>query len=301
MSMYNKNGQTIIKLAKFFLALHVNDRIPTISMFEKELYVARGTVQMALETLKLNQAITIVSKGHLGSYLIKKDIYKLLAYADISFVIGVMPLPYSKKYEGLATGLKMTLDNQFDLRINLAYMSGSISRISMIENGRYDFSIVSRYAADIAIKHGKAIKVIQSFGNNSFLSSHCIVFAKGIEPKLRNHLRFGIDMNSLDQVNLTYEMVSGYDIDFVKLNYNQIIEKITTKEIDAAIWNIDEIVRHDFEYISIEADNATDTEAVVIVSVDRPEIGVLLSQVIDPEKIIDIQNKVLSKQISPVY
>lgn len=303
MSIYNKNGQAIIKLAKFFLALDADERIPTISVFEKELDVARGTVQIALETLKSNKAITTVSKGHMGSYLLKKDIYKLLEFADISFVIGVMPLPYSKKYEGLATGLKTVLDNQFGLRINLAYMSGSNSRIDMIESGRYDFSIVSKYTAELAISNNKAIKIIQSFGEHSYLSGHCIVFAKDIEPVLRDNLTLGIDMNSLDQEQLTYKVVNGYKVKLEKLNYNQIMEKISTKEIDAAVWNIDEIVERypDFKYLPIDVDNNADSEAVVITSLERPEIGVLLSQLIDINEVINIQDKVVSKQMLPVY
>lgn len=303
MSIYNKNRSTIITLANFFLASNIDDRIPTISTFESELNVARGTIQIALDTLKQDHAITTISKGHLGSYLLKKDVYKLLKHANISFMMGVMPLPYSKKYEGLATGLKTNLDNRLALRMNLAYMAGSNARISMIENGRYDFSIVSKYTADIAIKHHKQIKIITSFGPYSYLSGHGVVFANDVTPVLRDGLTLGIDMNSLDQEYLTYEVVNGYQVQFVKLNYNQIMEKLANKEIDAAVWNLDEILEHypNFHYLPIAVEHNSDSEAVVITSLEKPEIGALLAQLIDVEKILDIQSKVIQKDISPVY
>ncbi|MFP3490957.1 YhfZ family protein, partial [Staphylococcus sp. SIMBA_130] len=66
--------------------------------------------------------------------------------AGIAPLIGSMPLLYSRKYEGLATGMV----EAFELsgkRINLSYMRGGLNRIESIRTKRSDFSIVSKMTA----------------------------------------------------------------------------------------------------------------------------------------------------------
>lgn len=65
--------------------------------------------------LQENGAIKLESKGHLGTFLIAKNTAILLAFAGITSIVGVMPLPYSKRYEGFATGLIVAMENQYNL------------------------------------------------------------------------------------------------------------------------------------------------------------------------------------------
>lgn len=45
-----------------------------------------------------------------GSYLVEMDNKALLTHVDINNVVCAMPLPYTRLYEGLASGLKAQFD-----------------------------------------------------------------------------------------------------------------------------------------------------------------------------------------------
>ena len=110
-NLVTKNAHTVRELAKYFITVEENSRIVTVSEFESMIDTARGTIQNSLKVLSEANAITLVSRGHLGTFLIHKNLSLLLNFAGITFLVGVMPLPYSKLYEGLSTGLVQTMEN----------------------------------------------------------------------------------------------------------------------------------------------------------------------------------------------
>ena len=63
-------------------------------------------MQAALKTLESAGCITVQRSGRNGSFLTHVDYRSLLDYANISRVVCAMPLPYTREYEGLASGLK---------------------------------------------------------------------------------------------------------------------------------------------------------------------------------------------------
>ena len=63
--LMSKNGLAVLSLAKALLRYRVGDRTPTVTELSERLNISRGTAQSALKTLQNNNAIHIVSKGHL--------------------------------------------------------------------------------------------------------------------------------------------------------------------------------------------------------------------------------------------
>ena len=108
--LYSKNGLSTKTLAKRMLCFEEGERIPTVTELNNEIHLARGTVQNAIKLLQKSGAVTLEAHGQSGTILKKKDVRKLLEIAGISHILGVMPLPYSKRYEGLATGLVADLE-----------------------------------------------------------------------------------------------------------------------------------------------------------------------------------------------
>ena len=149
--LMGKNAIATIKVSKELLKYSVGERIPTVSEFVDSLSLARGTVQNAIKTLV--------------DHLMKKNMRVLLKFAGVRMLLGTMPLPYSRRYEGLASGLIASMENNYDLPINLAYMRGSVNRISMVLQKRYDFAVVSRYAAHHFLeKYPDKIEIVVGFG-----------------------------------------------------------------------------------------------------------------------------------------
>ena len=94
----SKNGLATKTIAKEFIKISLGEKVPTVSELSELFNLPRGTVQNALKTLQELEVIRLETKGHLGSYLIRKNTKLLLEISDIKGIVGTMPLPYSKRY-----------------------------------------------------------------------------------------------------------------------------------------------------------------------------------------------------------
>ena len=266
--------------------------------------MARGTIQNALKFLIDQNAIELESRGHLGTFLKKKNMRALFGFAGIDSIVGVMPLPYSKRYEGLATGLITGLENQYDIPMSLAYMRGAQNRIAMLMDGRYDFAIVSQYAAQGIIKNDKAkIRIVKSFGRQSYLANHILLLHDKNANGIRDGMRIGVDKDSVDQMKLTEKVCKDYTVEFVPMNYNNVIDFVVKGKVDAAIWNEDELQDKalDINYIEVNSDHQADTEAVLVVKRENETMFRLLDEIISVETVLDTQRLVMEDKISPSY
>jgi hypothetical protein len=304
MQLMQKNGIVAIKLARELMTMAVGDRISTVAGYAEKYDSARGTVQSALKLLEEHKAISLEPRGHLGTFISFIDYKTLWQFTDLGTIMGVMPLPYSKLYEGLATGLYKTMKEK-EIPFSLAYMRGAETRLEALDAERYDFAIVSKLAAMHSIKNGSDLDIAVEFGKCSYVNEHALVFADEKKKKIEDGMKVGIDRTSIDHYLLTLKQCEGRKVQFVDLAYNQIIVKIGNKEIDAAVWNIDEILERKLEinYRTLDDNffSGEDTEAVI--TVNRNDYGVknLLAQFINSEEVRKYQRQVVEGEIIPNY
>lgn len=301
--LLSKNGYVAIALAKEFLKCNVGEKVPTVSQLCEKYQLARGTVQNALKSLQQYDAIRLDAKGHKGSYLVKKNIPILLKFAGINSIVGVMPLPYSKRYEGLASGLLVTLENRYSIPASMAFMRGAKNRIGMLLSNRYDFAIISKIAAKQIIDEYDNIIIALSFGPYSYLSEHVIIFSSDKYNQIEEGMRVGMDNDSIDQKLLTEKVCKGIDVEYVNYGYSQILQRVVQGDIDAAVWNKDEIDEKlcEVKYYPIKEIGSSANEAVLVVSKDKPELAALLRELIDIKTVTNIQQLVLKGRITPSY
>ena len=301
--LLSKHGFATHNLAKYFLTIDVGSKILTVSEFSDAYNLARGTVQNSIKLLQDNEAIILESRGHLGTFFVKKNFHILLKLSGINSILGAMPLPYSKRYEGLATGLISSMDNQFDLPTSLAYMRGATKRISMVLADRYDFAVISKFAATEFAKINQEIQIVKSLGKHTYLSEHIIVFHDVNIKEIKDGMIIGIDVDSIDQKKMTEKACENCKVEYVQIDYSQILSKIKSGEIDAAIWNKDEITDKvsNVNYVSFEFDDYNDTEAVIVCKSSSNEIAKILKDIIDTKLVIDVQQLVLDNKITPSY
>jgi biotin operon repressor len=301
--LLSKNGYAIVKLSQEFLRYSIGDRIPTVSQLTDKLEIARGTIETAMKTLQSNDALYIESRGHLGSYLTKKNTHILLQYAGINSLVGAMPLPYSKKYEGLATGLISAADNSYSIPITLGYMRGAKNRIAMVTEKRYDFAVVSKYAAKEFTKQYGKIMVVKEFGPHTYCSEHVIIFHDPKENSIRSGMKIGIDSDSIDQKNMTERVCKGKNVSFIPVQYSTLLERVIDGDLDATVWNKDEIIDKvsSIKYKEIKHTDDDDTAAVIVTSSDRPEISLLLKEIINVDTVLNIQKLITEGKITPSY
>lgn len=298
----SKNGIATVKLAKNIIKISVGERIPTVTELAKNNDLAIGTTHNALKTLIKAKAIEVVPKGHLGSFLVYKDFKLLLDFIGVKYLMGAMPLPYTKRYEGLASGLISQMENAYNIPVNLAYMRGAKTRIAMLVSGRYDFAIISMYAAKEYLKKNDDICIITSFGKNSYTSNHAIMFHDKNVKEVKDGMKVGIDRTSIDQVNLAKKICGNKKVKYVKIEYSHIIEHVIKGDIDMTVMNIDEAVDKNMKinYKIIDQDSDSTTAVLVARNNDDEVIG-LLEKIVDPTAVLNIQKQVLEDKIQPSY
>lgn len=302
--LMQKNGLVAIKLAREFITMKVGDRIGTIADYSEKFSTARGTVQSAIKFIEQYNAIKLEPRGHLGTFITYMDYKMLWEFTDFGTIMGVMPLPYSKLYEGLATGLyKAMVAN--NIPFGLAYMRGAKARLDALKSGRYDFAVISKLAAVHCIKNGMDIDIAVEFGKYTYVNEHAMIFADAGKRDIEEGMKVGIDRSSIDHSLMTLNQCRGMDIKLVDLAYNQIISKLKTGEIDAAIWNIDEIIERklDIRYYPLTYNDfhEDDTEAVIAVNAGNFGIKNLLGHFLNSKQVVETQRQVVKGAIIPSY
>lgn len=304
-TFYRKTGLTITELAQELLQMNKGEKLPIISELQLRLGVSRGTVQNALTFLKEQGAIALENKGHLGTYLSAIDYQILQKYAISDQVVGTMPLPYSRLYEGFATGLYECF-SKHNIRLNMAYVRGSKDRIQSVINGVYGFAVTSKFAADRALQEGAPIKIILDFGPHSYLSQHILLFADNSSKQIEDGMRIAIDSGSFDQRELTNSLTHGFDVTFVEMPGHQIIHGLREGIIDAGVWNYDEIIDknyQDLNYRFIEGDErqVDMTRAVIIVAETGSMIETIVKKNVEIAELLKVQQSVMAGAMIPRY
>lgn len=303
-STHQKMGLAVIFLAKKFMTLKQGERMNTISELTELSDFARGTIQNALQFLKDKQAISIESRGHLGSYISKINYQILWDCTELGALTGAMPLPYSKLYEGLATGIYAAAA-RYGVAMNIAYVSGARTRIDMLMRGLYHYVITSELAANAAKKEGLPIKKCLTFGQGTYLSEHVILFADDTKNEIESGMKIGVDRTSIDMQYLTTQVCLGKQVELIDIPYNQIVSQIRQKKIDAGIWNYDEIKEKDIAIHFVQLADCKaiveSSKAVVLVHDDHSGLFNLLQAVLHKRTILDCQSHVITDKIMPTY
>ncbi len=302
--LYQKIGIAVNLLAQDLLSRKVGDRIPSISEYQQLLGVSRGTVQNSLAYLKDNGAITLVSRGHMGTFIETLNVRRLQECSFNKELLGAMPLPYSACYQGLATALFQAFE---PLAFNLIYARGAESRLRLIESGVCQFYECSRYAAEQAIESGEEVEIVADLGPGTYLSRHVLVLRDPDAKQITSGMRVAYDRASVDHRNIT-KMICDHipDVHLVQMRAHQIVHSIRSGLIDAGVWNLDEIVESGYQGLNVvPLDGIVDvsrfSSAVVVVRKGEPALGQVLRQCLDVQKIRRIQEDVRQGTIGADY
>jgi len=217
---------------------------------------------------------------------------------------GIMPLPYTKSYQGLATALYDEL-SEFDFR--LVYSRGANGRIRQVSDGIYQFAVCSELAAEKAIHAKENIKIAYNFGAGSYLTKHVILFKDDNCRHIKEGMRVALDRSSLDQYEITSILTKDIKgIKFVNIRADQTIAAILAGTIDAGVWNYDDIMEKGYsdlhmEPIPKEIDASKLSSAVIVIHKDNEALEKLLFKYIDKRRVTKIQAEVKNGKRVPNY
>ncbi len=300
-----KKGIIVNFLASDLLQKKKGDRVPSVTDYQTKYEVARGTIQNALSFLKDREAIKVKSHGHLGTFIEEINYSILQEYALSDTILGTMTLPYSRLYEGLATGI-YDVFKENNIKLNLAYIRGSKERVRSIVNKTYRFAVISKFAAEQAISTGEPIEISLDFGSRSYLSKHVLLFRDKNQNQIEKNMKIAIDYSSIDQQLLTKSIIKDEQVEYVEMQGHQIISALQNGQIDAGIWNYDEIRDKNHQGLhhvlledsQMERDMST---SVIITHVDDSSMNAFFQKSVDKEKILSIKKDVCAGKIIPQY
>jgi DNA-binding transcriptional regulator YhcF (GntR family) len=300
---FNKNGLAVIKLAGELGQYRPGDRLPRIQDLAKQMKLSVGTTQYGLNFLKEKNIVSLAAKGHMGTFVQAVNYHALQNYTDAGVKACVMPLPYSLRYEGLATAFSELGNAKGRGKFFLAFMNGSGRRVKALLEKRYDCALVSRMAAEEHIERGAAIEIAAAYGPRSFLENHVLVFRTKSPSGIKT---LGLDKESLDQALLSKKFLKTHpQVKVINLAYTHIIKRLLAGDADAVVWNLDYIREHNpplrFAPLDLSGCADTMTEAVLVVRKSDMITIDYLGRHFPAGKVLKTQEAVLKGRRIPEY
>ncbi len=289
-----------MRLAQRLSALSAGDRIPKFEDLATELGCGKGTVQAGFDLLGEAGGLRLRSRGRLGTFVDEIDHTVLWRLAGQRSVSVAMPLPYSRRYEGLATGLHASFADA-GIPLTLMFMRGSVARLRALAEGRADFVVMSALAAGSS----DDLEIVHNFGPGSYVAAHALILADGCTADTPG-LRVGVDPASEDQVRLVDRAFGPLPgAQRVEVSYNQLESAFRDGRIDATVWNVDEIRAHISAPVSIEplalARDAANTQAVIVRAATEVPVPVGVRAALTAATVLDRAHDVVAGRATPTY
>lgn len=301
--LYSKEGVVTRRVALELCKVSKGERIPTVSSLEERCNASRGNVQKALANLKAMGAVSLESHGQNGTTLTNIDHLALARGCGCDHLVGVMPLPYTTRYEGLATSL-FTLLNVGGLRSFITFLRGSEARIQALLDGFAHYAVMSRMAYDDYASRGYKVDLALECGPLTYVGRHVLLTRDKPVPGWSG-ARVGIDESSVDQSSLTRRYFANASVEYVPVQYTHIVDLLLAGELDVGIWNEDDVhVRASGLLMQPLGDgDAQDanTRAVVVTRKNDPLTSSLVKDLLSESAIEGIQRRVMNGSLMARY
>lgn len=305
--LVSKQGIAVIKLANMLLTHQKGDRLQPIQFYAEKFKTGVGTMQAAISYLQEIGAVAVDSRGHLGTFVREINYPVIWSLIGQNHIVGGMPLPYSRRLEGLATGLYEAFE-QADVALNLVYTRGSLNRLQALANGKFDFVILSRFAFNNATDYGLTIEEVLSMGTGSYVGQHIILLNNHEKSQIEDGMRVGIDPSSIDQVLLAKEACRGIEVKYVEINYMNLMTAMQKGRIDATIWNQDDFYASSYPFKAVPLSlkeqftkAQENTEAIIVTEKGNRLLLQTLRSIANKELICNIQKQVMDNKLTPIY
>jgi hypothetical protein len=308
LGLLEKNGLICREIARDVIGLEPGTRIRTTSEYARLLRAGQGTVQKAFKTLEDMGAVEIETRGHRGTYLNRKDLGRLWAISGLGTVTGMMPLPDSGEFEGIATALTL-LYREADIPFNLLHLNGATRRVEYLKSGA-DFVVLSRFAAERARAADGDLRLLLSCGPDTFYRGDSLAVLTRPGTDGSEVRRVGLDGSSWDHAEITRREFSDRPVEFVQTPYHMIPDLILGGSIDAAVWRRTtkrvEAASRILNLRPLGSEGARrmvqDQSSLAVVSLrDNDAKNSLFQQVIDEARLSRIQREVMSGERIPLF
>ena len=296
-------------LARDFMRLEAGDRLPTVRALAAEHGASLASVQTALARLEAEGAVTIVRRGRLGAFLESRSLPGLWVSSDGAPLIMTMPLPSNLRGQGLATAVKLALE-EAGLDTFLTFVRGSRNRLRALKEGRCHIVVMSGLAATIAEDPGLVADLAAGADVRRGATRVRAPRPTPTSRRVRDRpLRVVLDSESSDLQRLTELEFEGQDVEFVEAVYMQSVALIESGRADAAVWDLDETTRRLPPHVTSRPLSAhvreiigdSETRVSFVTRADDPPSQIIVERCLKAERIVEIQQKVLAGELVPGY
>jgi hypothetical protein len=295
-------------LAAHFLGTEEGERLPSVRDLARANQSSVGSISNAINELEEVGAIKIDRRGHLGSFLIKRSLGILWSIAEQSPMVIGFPLTSSPRFSGLSTGLKKLLSDA-GIEVYLIFIRGSRTRIQALREHRCHAVMMSAFAADQLCTDEE--EILLRLAPESYVASHKIYY-RIQPPGDERPLRVAIDRDSIDLSCIAELEFAGREVEFVPVPYVLTHHMLVDGNIDAAVWSSDDmhaylsqqnsqILDQPLSENTIRQIAHLDTSAALVAPAWSHSVQAVINSALDPQQIIEIQQKVLAGEIDPEY
>ncbi|WP_213991720.1 YhfZ family protein [Sodalis sp. dw_96] len=223
------------RVARTILERKIGERLPNVGELRVSIGVGAGTIQKALQELQNDKLVTLTSKQRQGTFIVEKNLGGLWSRAGFHPLTVIMPLPLSWEFQGLATGLRVALDN-YNIPSSFIFGHGSTQRSKALSDSLSHVAVMSTHAAKKVIAAKPAFFIHTTYSAGSYYAADSvIVVARAPRDQLPKTLRVGIDRLSIDHAMLT--QLEFPDNDYVDVTYAHIPAALISGACDVAVWH----------------------------------------------------------------
>ena len=269
------------------------NRIRAVKQYAEEYGVGTGTVQGAFQALKDAGAIELNACGASGTFITAVNQRRLFDACGYGELICLMPLDADLPMRALATGIYEAVSDQ-KLPIHILFARGSRNRLKMVERAKADFTVMSRYAYETAVRMGEqTVEMVNAVGvypgRIGYITRRDAVLSLAETP-------VAFDRYSYDQLALHTDLhlLKHARQDWLNV---QLADRVRSGEVQAALGRFFE-VEDDLRFRPLEnlpqETSRKLSEAVLVARKGEDSLMQLLKRTATYEKVSTIQNEVIA-------
>ncbi len=301
-ALFSKHGQVVAALAHSLLERAPGERITRVQEFAARLDASVGTVQAGLSYLSSVGAARLEAHGRLGTYVVELDYPLLWMLAMHRPLVGALPLPYSRRFAGLATGLRTQFD-RLPLNVELRFMRGAAQRARALAAHQSDWALISRHAA---AEHPE-LEVVLDLGPETYMAGHILLLRGASSTGVCDGMRIGLDRTSADHDFIVRAACRDRQIELVEIDYAQGLQLVVSGVIDATVWSREDVPAEigDLALIPLEVQVYPELvalgEAVIVVDRGNRAAAAVIRAAISIAELCAIQQDVIGRRRLPAY
>ncbi|HSA99136.1 MAG TPA: YhfZ family protein [Anaerolineales bacterium] len=294
-----------IRLAEYLISFERGQHLPSIRSLAASTHMSVGSVSTALNGLQDIGAVKIEKRGHLGSVVVSLSLGELWNLVERDPLVIAMTLPMHRRFEGLATGVKMAMERA-GIAAYMIFIRGSRTRLKALQENRCHVAIMSGLAAD-ELCTGEQ-ETLLKLPPGSWVGDYSIFYRVSRMEDSRS-LRVAVDPDSFDHKRLTELEFSGQEVVYRSAPFVQFPRLLNNGDVDAILWTSDqeesfsgEGIRHrPLSGQAMDLVGEKSVSAAFIARKGNEVVRVILQATVKAEEIMEIQKRVVSGELIPEY